>query len=337
MKKIRDSKINISVIIVTYNEQSHIINCIKSILSQFNSNDSWELLIIDGYSKDATLSISKEFLQKTGVNFKIFSNPKKILSAGWNLGLIHASGEFVIRPDAHSELCPGYIEKGVSILNQNPEITAVGGLLETKANGFWGNLIKDALSSKVGVGNSSFRTGSYNGFVDTVVYGIYRKKIFQQVGYFNEDLVRHQDNEMHKRIAGSNGCFYFCSEMKAVYYCRNNLESLCKQMFSIGYYLPQTGFKFFNARHLAPFLFLLTLISTSILSFIIPLTNYIFLFVIIIYFSIILSEFIRRAITYRNVMLVLNIITVPLMHFMYGMGTLCGFISTLISGRKKNR
>lgn len=46
------------------------------------------------------------------------------------------------------------------------------------------------LSSKFGVGGSSFRAEQESGFVDTVLFGAFRCEVFDKVGLFNEQLFR---------------------------------------------------------------------------------------------------------------------------------------------------
>ena len=190
----------VSVIIVTRNEERYILDCIKSIEAQFEEHDTWELIIVDGMSDDKTKKIASRYLSGVNYSYQILDNEKKILSSGWNIGIKNAKGQYVVRPDAHGALHEGYIKYALETLEQNPDVTAVGGVLETKARGFWGIIIKEALSSRVGVGNSSFRTATQSGYYDTAVFALYRKEIFDKIGYFNENLVRHQDNDMHRRV-----------------------------------------------------------------------------------------------------------------------------------------
>ena len=248
--------IEISVILVVRNEKDFVIDCIRSIEQQFSANDEWELIVVDGMSTDNTKTLASEYLDTVGYKWQILDNRKKTLAPGWNIGIKHSLGRYVLRPDAHSRLHEGYISNGLKTLRENPEVTVVGGLLETKSKGFMGNIIRVALSSRVGVGNSSFRTATKSGFSDTSVYGIYRREVFEHAGYFNEGLVRHQDNEMHKRIKEKGGRFYLNVNMKADYYCRSTIPALLKQMFNIGRYLPDVLFSgSLNLRHLAPFAF----------------------------------------------------------------------------------
>ena len=321
-----EQDVEVSVIVVARNEGNYIIDCIKSIEQQFKENDKWELIIVDGLSEDNTKKLAEEYLKNKIYKWKIIDNPKKILASGWNIGIKNAKGKYVIRPDAHGTLHENYIKYGLEILREKLDIVAVGGLLETKSKGFWGNIIKEALSSKVGVGNSSFRTAKKSGYYDTVVYAIYRKEIFEKIGYFNENLIRHQDNDMHKRIKDIGGKFYLDIRMKADYYCRDTVPKLLKQMYNIGKYLPDV-FKIggVNLRHLAPFSFYFLLLVLLVFGF-----SKIAFIIFIPYLLVIFLDSFIRSIKKKNFFILLNVFIIPLMHFSYAFGTFIGIIRKLL-------
>lgn len=324
--------IDISVIIVFRNEEGYIIECIQSIEKQFEKNElRWELLLVDGDSNDKSKELAEYYLEKKNFPYQIISNPKKTLATGWNLGIKAANGMFVVRPDAHAELNNGYVEQGIKTLHSKPDVTAVGGVLETKAKGYWGQIIKVALSSQVGVGNSGFRTAGKSDYSDTAVYALYRKEIFQKVGFFNEKLVRHQDNDMHQRIKKAGGKFYMNVEMKAVYYARDSIKKLLRQMYLIGYYLPDVmKGGAVGMRHLAPFGFYFTLLLLGLLSFNIPMVIYIICFQFGFYILVIGLDSFLKVIQQKKPSLLLNIIIIPLMHVFYALGTFFGLIRKAI-------
>lgn len=325
----------ISVLIVTRNEEKYIIDCIKSIENQFKTNNDWELIIIDGMSEDSTKKLAIKYLKNVKYSYRVLDNPKKILASGWNIGIKNAKGKFVVRPDAHGALHTDYIKYGLDVLNKKEDVVAVGGVLETKSKNFFGNIIKEALSSRVGVGNSSFRTATQSGYYDTAVFALYRKEIFDKVGYFNENLVRHQDNDMHKRIKDIGGKFYLDVRMKADYYCRDTVPKLLQQMFNIGRYLPDImGDGSLSIRHFAPFLFYGSISILLLLGVVSNVFIYIALFIFIGYLAVISIDSIYRASKKRNVSILLNILLIPLMHFSYGFGTLIGLIKKLKVGVK---
>ncbi len=283
------------------------------------------MLIIDGESYDKTLYYARNYLKNKNIKYKILNNPNKTLAAGWNIGIINSNGEYIIRPDAHSELIENYIKIGINILDSNNDIAAVGGRLITKSKTRFGNVIKEALSLKIGVGNS-FRTSQKSGYTDTVVYGIYRKQIFNKVGLFDESLIRHQDNDLHKRIKDYGGKFWQESSMKAIYYCRESLKELNNQMLNIGLNLPIVFLR--NAasfRHFAPFIFYSFLIINLFLGFINKLFIYLSIFTFLIYLLILIFETIRVSLKRKDIFYMYLFIVILNMHFFYALGTYLGF------------
>lgn len=333
-KNLGDS-IKTSVLIVCRNESDYIVECIQSIEKQFEGETiPWELIIIDGLSNDDTKINAHNYLKENAIyHYQIIDNPNMILASGWNLGINAAKGEYIIRPDAHAILYPGYIKNGIKTLEEKQEVGVVGGLLNTLSKGFWGNIIKNALSVKVGVGNSSFRTGADSGYQDTAVYGLYRKELYEELGCFDESLVRHQDTEFHSRINKSKWKIWLNNEMEAGYYCRDNILKFLTQMYNIGYYLPALmknnnsgGVK---ARHFAPFVFYSCFISSLIIGIFFPLIMHIGLAVYGIYVLGIFISAIIQSVKTGKVHNFLLFYIIPLMHIAYFWGTLNGLIINL--------
>jgi glycosyltransferase involved in cell wall biosynthesis len=82
----------VSIIIVSYNHENFISTCIKSIFYQTYSN--WELIVADDASRDNSVKIFNEELNKYGINAtKIYNNEK--FSATLNKCLKYCKGEFV--------------------------------------------------------------------------------------------------------------------------------------------------------------------------------------------------------------------------------------------------
>ena len=318
----------VSVLIVVRNEARHILSCIRSVEAQFQPGDDWELILVDGMSSDGGRELAEEYLQNADFAYKILDNEKKTLAPGWNIGIRHARGKYVVRPDAHATLHLGYISSGIDTLEAMPDVAAVGGVLETRSRGFWGNIIRMALSSRVGVGNSSFRTSAVSGYADTAVYAVYRKEIFEKAGYFDENLVRHQDNEMHLRIKKAGGRFFLNTGMKADYYCRDSLRGIARQMFNIGRYLPDVMFKgALGMRHLMPFAFFgAAAFFILIGALFIPGLFYAGWSMLSIYFLVILLEAVRRSVAARDPGMVLLLLVIPVIHLSYAWGTFIGLV-----------
>ena len=83
----------ISIITVCYNSEKTIEETIKSVLSQ--TYDNYEYLIIDGLSKDNTLSIVKKYEKKFKGKLKITSEKDKGLYDAMNKGIKKATGDII--------------------------------------------------------------------------------------------------------------------------------------------------------------------------------------------------------------------------------------------------
>ena len=322
----------ISILIVLRNAKDNIVNCIQSIESQFQGNNiEWELIIVDGMSDDGSKDVATQYLKNKTYSWTVLDNPNKILASGWNIGIKAAKGKYVLRPDVHATLHEGYISNGLKVLADQPDVTAVGGALQTQSKGFWGEIIAKALSSKIGVGGSPFRTNAADGFVDTVAYGIYRKSIFDRVGYFNETLKRHQDNDMHDRIKKVGGTFYLFGQMKADYYCRSTIYSLAKQMFQNGFYLTQLSIKKLRLRHVMPLIFYGSLVLLLFLTPFSMVFNGVALLQLGCYFFVIALLGIQIAFKSRHLKYMFLIWVIPVMHIAYALGMFVGLFKFILN------
>jgi glycosyltransferase involved in cell wall biosynthesis len=314
----------VSAIIVARNSEEYIVNCIQSIINQFKEGESWELLLIDGASTDTTKQKSSKFLKATTVKYRIIDNPQKTLATGWNLGVKEALGEYVVRPDAHAELLDGYISKGIEKLKKNDLLAGVGGTLITKSQSFLGRLIAIVLSNPIGVGHSLFRIGvTQDTFTNTVVYAVYRKRIFEELGGLNEDLERNQDIDFHKRILNSGYKLLTANNMKAVYYSRTSIKKFLIQGFQNGYWIMFGESRHLN--HLIPMFFVIFMIAVFLLCF-----KFFITFIFIHFLASILSfSFISNI--YNPIKLFILWGLTFTLHIVYGFGSLVGFYKKLFS------
>ena len=254
----------ISALLVTKDEQDYIEMSLMSLIEQTYPKACYEIIVIDGGSMDNTLSIVEGIRKKYSTDqfsIRVYNNPKKILASGWNIGIKTAEGDYVIRIDAHAKASPDFLMESMKTM-MKVEADCVGGKLQTKTLNGNNDTISKVLSSPFGVGNSSFRVSDKEGYVDTAVYGLYKKVVFEKIGYFNEKYTRNQDLQMHSRIKKSGGKFYFNPKIKCDYYARNTTKKMVKQGFQNGIWnmvLLKEDNSALSLRHLVPFVFVLFL------------------------------------------------------------------------------
>ena len=209
-----------------------------SLINQTYPKDKYEIIIADGKSEDGTLDVIRKFQDKyikEGLVITVVTNEKKILATGWNIAINAAKGEYVTRIDAHAEAEPDFVENSIKAILK-VDAVCVGGKLTSLSLDGAENVISKVLSSPFGVGNSSFRVSSQACYADTAVYGLYKKSVFEEVGYFNEKMVRNQDIELHSRIKAAGYKFYFDPSIKSTYYTRTTLSKMLKQAYGNGFW-----------------------------------------------------------------------------------------------------
>ena len=318
-----NKKTVVSVIMPLYNEEKYIKRCIESLINQTYDKGEIEWLLVDGGSTDKTVEIINTY--KENYPIKLIHNEKRLVTYALNLGVENAVGDYIIRLDAHAEYPNDYIEKCVHFL-ETTDADNVGGIVETKGDGFIGELNADILSSKFGVGNSGFRTNAESGYVDTVPFGAFRKEIFSKIGLFNPDLPRSEDNDFNSRIRQSGGKVYLAAGIKSIYYCRDTIGGLLNQAIKNGnalFLTLKSNPKAMSVRHYIPFLFFLSILVMPALSFVLPLFFWCFMAELTLYGLLdFYFSFFKGSI--KNALI--KFFIYPLFHFVYGLGSFLGLI-----------
>jgi len=252
----------VSIIMPIRNEAAFIEQAIKSILHQDWPTEKMEILVADGMSDDDTRKIVEE-LSQADHRIKMLDNPGRIVPTAINIGLEVAQGDLFIRVDGHAEIAPDFIRKSIRCLHEHPDAWVVGGYIETVANDYIGQVIASAMRSPIGVGNSRFRLGNYEGWVDTLAFGTHHKWILDKIGYFDEELVRNQDDEFNLRIILAGGKIWMSKSIQSKYFSRGSLYKLWRQYFQYGFWRIRTLQKHKRPatfRQLVPLLFMLSLL-----------------------------------------------------------------------------
>ncbi len=225
-----------SLLLVVRNEMGYIRRVLESILHQDFPQQQYEIIVVDGYSTDRTPAIVQTYQTRYPGRIQYIKNPQQTLPSGWNIGIRHAKGDYVIRVDGHSDIPLDFLSKTYEVIQRVPEADCVGGVIQTEGEGFWGEVNAYVYSHPFGVGNSKFRItkNRWEGYVDTVPYGAYRRELFQEIGLFDESLKRNEDLEMHARIRNNGGRFFLSTEIRSTYFVRNTLGALLKKSFGDG-------------------------------------------------------------------------------------------------------
>jgi len=259
----------ITIIMPIRNEADFIERAIKSVLDNDYPAERMEILVVDGMSNDGTRNVVTNLSKQDG-RIRMLDNPKRITPAAMNIGIKAAQGEMFIRVDGHVEIPADFITKSIQCLHEHPQAWVAGGYIKTVADSFVGRTIAAAMQSPIGVGNSRFRLGDYEGWVDTLAFGAHHKWVVDKIGYFDEELVRNQDDEFNLRIILTGGKIWMSKSIQSKYFSRGSLYKLRKQYFQYGFWRIRTLQKHkrpASFRQIVPLLFVLLLLLTGLAGF----------------------------------------------------------------------
>lgn len=184
----------ISVIIPNWNGRNLLDTCLSSLRRQ--TYRDFEIIVVDNGSIDDSI----QFLESSYQEVKILRlEVNRGFCVAVNCGIKLARGKYIALLNNDTETDTAWLAELVKALNENP---AVGFCASKMINFFKRNIIDDAgdLLSYYGhtVGRNEVDTGQYDQprFIFSACAGaaIYRREIFQKVGFFDEDFFAYYED-----------------------------------------------------------------------------------------------------------------------------------------------
>ncbi len=252
----------VSVLVPIRNEADFIERCMRSLLACAYPRDQLEIIVVDGMSDDGTRDVVQGVAGEDP-RVRLIDNPARVVPHGMNRGIRAARGAVIVRVDGHAEVEPDFIQAVVDALRAHPECWCVGGPIETTNPSFVGRTIAGVMSTPIGVGDSRFRLGNYEGYVDTAAFPAYPRWVFDRIGMFDEELIRNQDDEFNARLIQRGGRIWLSPRIRSRYYARTSLRKLWRQYYQYGFWRIRTIQKLgrpATIRQTVPLLFVTTLL-----------------------------------------------------------------------------
>ncbi len=220
----------VSIIVPCRNEEGRIEGLLRGILEQTYPHHAMEVIIADGASEDGTLERIEEFRRRADFALRVVPNPERSIPAGLNRALAAATGEMVLRLDAHSVPAPDYVERCVAALEQGLGDN-VGGVWEIRpgGRGAVARAIAAAASHPLGAGDARYRVGGKAGAVDTVPFGAFRRETLERLGGFDPGLLANEDYELNLRLREGGGVVWLDPRIRSAYFARATLAALARQ------------------------------------------------------------------------------------------------------------
>ncbi|MBR6690047.1 MAG: glycosyltransferase family 2 protein [Bacilli bacterium] len=186
-----------SIIIPIYNAEKYIEKCLNSVFNQTYNN--YELILINDGSKDNSESIIKKIIKKNK-NILFFSQENKGQSVARNVGLEHATGDYIIFLDSDDYLDLNLLEVLNEHLKNNSNIDVLrfqSNIVDENGNII--NKIKFHEFDNVS-GEESFNYFVEEDMFDTPCFYTYKRSFWKENKFkFSEGKV-HEDFGLIPRV-----------------------------------------------------------------------------------------------------------------------------------------
>jgi glycosyltransferase involved in cell wall biosynthesis len=216
----------VSLVLPVRNEESSIAECLEGMQNQ--TYRDMEILVIDGLSDDRTLAIV-ESRMADDPRIRIVLNHERVIPAALNLGLEEARGTYLIRFDAHSVAPPDYVARIVDHLESGSYAGVGGTKIAVGGTSAMSQVIAGALSSRFGVGGSSYHYAEEATCVDHIPFGAYPVDLLRSLGGWNPQLLANEDFEMDYRVTHAGGRLLLDPEIRILWKSSQTLRDFGRQ------------------------------------------------------------------------------------------------------------
>lgn len=260
--------------IIAYNEEKYLPDVLGDLLRQTYPHHLIEVVLVDGESTDETWRIMHSFREEhlsEFLNIIIKKNKKRVQPAGWNVVIKNATADVLLRIDAHARIPEDFIEKNIKCIKSGEYVC--GGPRENiiDEGTSWKKTLLQAEQSMFGAGIALYRRETdKKRYVNSLFHGAYRQEVVKTVGFFNEELIRTEDNEYHYRIRKAGYKICYDPQIKSFYQTRSTLKGMLRQKYLNGLWIGKTIFKCpkcISVFHLVPLIFVVAIVVTTLLLF----------------------------------------------------------------------
>jgi glycosyltransferase involved in cell wall biosynthesis len=182
----------VSIVTPAYNSAAYIAETVESVLRQ--TWPAFELLIVDDGSTDDTLDVASA-VAGDDARVKSFSSPHGGPAIARNIGLQHASGEFIALLDSDDVWDPRYLSEQVALLRKQPEISIVSANVVSRGGPLDGTPFWPITS-----GTHELQTNEPIAQEDAVsVFAVFRRTVIERIGGFDPTYTGNEDYEFWLR------------------------------------------------------------------------------------------------------------------------------------------
>jgi glycosyltransferase involved in cell wall biosynthesis len=233
------NRVKVTIGLCVKDNEKTICETVRSIVNQDFESQEMEVIVVDGKSRDRTLSIIRDFLNKKAFKDTYLSENVG-LGFARQLVVQYAKGEYIIWVDGDLILDASYVRNMVSFMDHNPSVGVARGSMGLLPDDNWIATLENigyVLDSLRNRGHSTSHLLGTEG-------AIFRIRAIQQAGGFNCKVKgAMEDMDLTNRIR-RNGWSFFITNSIFYERQRSSWKSLWRQHYWYGY-----GFHFFKSCH----------------------------------------------------------------------------------------
>ena len=318
----------VSIIITARNEEKYLPMLFEDILNQTFPLQNIEVVLMDSNSTDNTRLVMEEFKKNNEtLSVQIVTNERQIQAAGFNEGVKHATGDVVLKIDAHSRIPADFVQKNVDEILAGAYVCGGNRPTVVDSADDFSKTLHIVEESALGSSIANYRKSDVKRKVNSIFHGMYRKEVFDKVGLADERLLRTEDNEFHYRVRKAGYYIIFNPEIESYQYIRPTFTKMIQQKFANGYWIGLTSHvcrDCLSLFHFGPGVFVATLLVLMMLTPVsfVPLLTVVFLYLLAVLG---LSVFEISKQKFNPTLLLIPVIMIAI-HFAYGVGTIKGWI-----------
>ncbi|MFB3888099.1 MAG: glycosyltransferase family 2 protein [Candidatus Bathyarchaeia archaeon] len=210
----------ISILVASRNNQETIGECLKALFAQDYPRDAFEVLLLDGCSTDATVTIAEAY------PVKAVSLPLNAPEA-YNYAMKIASYDILGFVDSDAKVEPTWLSKLVPHLDE-PKVAGVSGAIDTwNAENPWARAIGYEMKSRYS------RIGKYTGRIATMNL-LMKRHIIEEVGGWDENLPSQYDTDMGFRVSAKGYRIAYEPDAKCYHFNRPTVRTFWRQQLQYG-------------------------------------------------------------------------------------------------------